>query len=819
MAAIPAIGLLVDWLEDEYQNETLAGVEDAARERGVSLVCYPGGVLDSPARFGKDRNFIYDLATRDCIDALVVVAGPIINHAGAQRLEDYLRPLAGMPICTISVPLPGVPSVLVDNTTGMREAVLSFVEQRRLDRVGFIRGPIANPEAELRYSVYRDVLRETGIPFDPDLVAVGDFRRRSGALAMRELLTRPGRPPQAVVAANDYMALGAMDELLDRGLRVPDDVALIGFDDLAESRFARVPLSTVRQPMRAAGRAALKLAVRLLNGEHVDAPEVLPTILVTRRSCGVRAGHRTATVHPPDVATLEQALIVTEPALAAQLRATTDQAAAVARAFVETVELGDPARFAEQLYGLADRATRAGGDVSIWQNVVSALRDHVAQILAAFPGAEARIETIWHLARMRLSELAERLRAEQVIRLTRHVQAMRRVGEAVLPALNIAEIMQVAADELANMDIEAAYVSLFDGDRMSEEATLVLSWEQGDAQPSSAPRRFPSRQLVPDLEKLRARRRSLVVEPIYFQTEQLGFAVFQMGPRDGLVYETLREQISSALKRGRLLKQLLDETVLRQRAEQEQLQKEVQIAVSIQTSILPRNPAVEGLEIAARMLPANEVGGDYYDVLPREGGCWIGIGDVAGHGLRTGLVMLMIQSTISGIVQLEPEAAPSAVVRAVNRALFDNVRQRLLQDEHATLTLLRYRRDGTLVFSGGHEDILVYRASEARVDVIPTPGPWVGAVRVLESGLVDTELQLGDGDVLVLFTDGVTEARGIGRQLFGVDRLAALLRSVGSEPVESVLERLLGAVLEWSPERDDDVTLFVARYRAPQATS
>src|SRR5690606_17839050 len=124
------------------------------------------------------------------------------------------------------------------------------------------------------------------------------------------------------------------------------------------------------------------------------------------------------------------------------------------------------------------------------------------------------------------------------------------------------------------------------------------------------------------------------------------------------------------------------------------LEDEMEIAARIQTSILPQDLAVPGLEVGARMVPATEVGGDYYDVIPQVDGAWIGVGDVAGHGLRAGLVMLMVQSAVASLVRERPGASPRDLVATLNVTIADNVRRRLQQDEHVTFSLLRYRRSG-----------------------------------------------------------------------------------------------------------------------------
>ena len=152
------LALLVDWLEDEYQNEVVAGVADAARELGVNLICFAGGVLRSPHRFAAQRNAVYDLAGVESVDGLMLMSGTLGNHIGPEELSAFCERYRPLPICSIAIPLAGIPSVLVDNATGMRDLIVHLVAAHGCREVAFIRGPEANDEAERRYRVYRDVL-------------------------------------------------------------------------------------------------------------------------------------------------------------------------------------------------------------------------------------------------------------------------------------------------------------------------------------------------------------------------------------------------------------------------------------------------------------------------------------------------------------------------------------------------------------------------------------------------------------------------------------------------------------------------------------
>jgi serine phosphatase RsbU (regulator of sigma subunit) len=205
------------------------------------------------------------------------------------------------------------------------------------------------------------------------------------------------------------------------------------------------------------------------------------------------------------------------------------------------------------------------------------------------------------------------------------------------------------------------------------------------------------------------------------------------------------------------------------------------------------------------------VGGDCYDVIPFEGGAWLTIGDVAGHGLGPGVVMMMLQSSVAAVLRQDPHVSPAAALDVVNAVLFDNVKRRLGQDEHATLMLLRYEHDGRVVFAGAHEEPLVYRQRLGRVEALPAPGLWMGIKPVVSGQMPESELRLELGDVLLLYTDGAVEAMNGQRQQLGVERLARELEAVHSEPAERIRDHLLETVRRWTDRQRDDITIVVVR--------
>src|SRR5262249_53241849 len=157
-----------------------------------------------------------------------------------------------------------------------------------------------------------------------------------------------------------------------------------------------------------------------------------------------------------------------------------------------------------------------------------------------------------------------------------------------------------------------------------------------------------------------------------------------------------------------------------------------------------------------------------------------------------------------------PDASPASIETMVNGIVYENVRSRMGRRDHATLSVLRYQRDGRLSFAGAHEDILVHRASTGDVEVVETPGTWIGAVKDIASATTETRIVLDPGDVVVLYTDGVTEARREGAQ-FGLDRLIDVVRASAASPVAAIRDAVTGAVAAWAPSPDDDVSVVVLR--------
>ncbi|MEV6960527.1 substrate-binding domain-containing protein [Streptomyces sp. NPDC051207] len=277
-AASPARAALLDLVFHDLGNpwavEILRGVEEAAHASGAGTV-----VSAIHGRSGAAREWLRNLRAR-ASDGVVLVTSAL-----EPGLYEELGVL-GVPVVVIDPagsPALDVPAIGAANWSGGLAATTHLLSLGHR-RIGMIAGPSRLLCSRARLDGYRAALEGVGIAVDGSLIVPGDFRPESGFTGCTTLLDLPA-PPTALFAASDQMALGAIEALRRRGLRVPQDMSVVGFDDLPEVRWSAPPLTTVRQPLADMGRLAVRTVLGLGRGEQPDASRVeLGTELMIRAS-------------------------------------------------------------------------------------------------------------------------------------------------------------------------------------------------------------------------------------------------------------------------------------------------------------------------------------------------------------------------------------------------------------------------------------------------------------------------------------------------------------------------------------------------------
>ncbi len=263
-----------------------------------------------------------------------------------------------------------------------------------------------------------------------------------------------------------------------------------------------------------------------------------------------------------------------------------------------------------------------------------------------------------------------------------------------------------------------------------------------------------------------------------------------------------------------LLKRNEAEAILQ--AENFRMAKELDMLRQMQRMILPNADeleAIEDLDIAGYMEPADEVGGDYYDVLYTDGIVTIGIGDVTGHGLESGILMVMTQTAVRTLKEIR-ELDPVKFLDALNRTIYKNV-LRMNSEKNLTLVILTYTK-GKISISGQHEETLVVRAGGEveRIDTMNLGFP-IGLDEEISDFINHTVIKLNPGDGVVLYTDGIPEAYNIDKQQYGIERLCEVVSQNWDGSAEEIKQAVADDVKQFigSQKVFDDITLVVIKQK------
>ncbi|MEO0013205.1 MAG: hypothetical protein RLZZ535_1594 [Cyanobacteriota bacterium] len=247
--------------------------------------------------------------------------------------------------------------------------------------------------------------------------------------------------------------------------------------------------------------------------------------------------------------------------------------------------------------------------------------------------------------------------------------------------------------------------------------------------------------------------------------------------------------------------------------ENTRLSSELEVTQRLQQMLLPKEKElhqIEALEIAGFSEAAAEIGGDYYDVVQHQGRIIIGIGDVSGHGLESGVLMLMVQTAIRTLIE-NNETDPKRLFEVLNRTIYKNV-QRLNSDKNISLSLVDYY-EGVLSISGQHEEILLVRQGEIeRIDTVDLGFP-LGLAESIEDFVFETKIPLAKSEVAVLYTDGITEAENSQGSHYGLNQLCAVVQQNWQRSAQDIRQAVIQDLRSHIGIEQvyDDITLVVLK--------
>jgi len=583
---------------NSYTSQLWLGANDGAKALDINIVTFSG--REQKVHDETNASWLYDqvdsLIDLNTLDGILVwTAGILKDHTFA---DQFLKRYAKVPTVSLGVDIPGNYRVLMDGYTGMVQLVSHLVTTCERRNIAFITGTPTNRDAQIRLQAYEDTLRQHGLPVRAELIVPGAFTwdsRAVGAQAVHELLDRRGLRPDAIVASSDDLAIGVLQALHQRGIRLPEAISVTGFDDIPDCISVYPALTTVAQPAYELAWRGVETLLAIIEGKPTPECTTIQTEVVIRHSCGARL--KTPWSFTPPIADKKSfpenanfaadhqqqvqgyfahTRTISRRSLINTLQPSRiGQASHESTAKIETILDGFEQAMLQQnpahllnpvqhlLYQLHEERI-----LIAWKNGLLALLEQFA--LSLSNPNDTHSTTGWQATALYLCQLLQsnlQFLFEQTVNAIAHYRHLQEqqmytqlhmVSRSLLILYDPERLATIFAEQLPQLGIDLAYVAIRSSfEAPSDQVRLITVYDR-EANLAEAPtnRLYKAAELASGHPILQDRRLSLVVVPLYSANVYAGFVVFTFGPRDYQFYMQLGSTLGYSIVNSFLLEQV-----------------------------------------------------------------------------------------------------------------------------------------------------------------------------------------------------------------------------------------------------------------------
>ncbi len=570
-----AIGLVINQIEGKYQTRIYRGLTDFAEDEGIDLYIFVGRSLSSPYENEDQCNTIYSLAKSKRLAGLVVTAGSIGSFLPVSGVAEFLASFAPLPVVTIGMSVPGIPSIRTNNKDGISAVIQHLVEVHHAHRIAFVGGPETSQDANERLEGYREALAEHGLVERKDIMYRCDFSFRGSQQVVESLSLDDGIPFDAVVAANDEMAIGFMTAMEKRGYRAPIDYLITGFDDVPEVEKCDPALASVSQPIYEEAVLAGKTLVSLIRGNSCSDLTVLKGKPVPRGSCGC---NEMSPIISRSQGQMQRNTTVASGTLREQLLASLRDELTLSAARINTAKEACGALF-DSLYldlrSFRERPlfimtlrdwldiTRDWDDApGIWRYILARLQSASLEKTEDMRG-HLYLEDIFKNAFAVLAHFTGREAGREVMSLRSYLERFKDLSRTLESATSVGDIIKAAHACAKGFTLDGiAFCLHVEGPKPLGNGGSGRCGGRGDedgkpydlmrwSAPGSADAVFPAEDIAPDEafpRQSRDRRREIVIMPLQGMNVSFGYIAFEGNKTPSIIFDTIRDYVSRAFE-------------------------------------------------------------------------------------------------------------------------------------------------------------------------------------------------------------------------------------------------------------------------------
>jgi len=555
------IGVIVNYLYEGYQMKILSGIFSKAEKLNTDIYVFVGGDLNPNNIESQRRNKIYDLISKKNIDGLIILGLVVgFNLPKEKIIKFYKRFYPHLPIVSVGLETEEIPCVISDNRKGFKDLLIHLIEDHKYKNIAYVAGPPNNEEAQIRNKTFYDTLKEYNIEIKQEYIYESDFNTPQGIYAIRAFLDERKIKPDVIVFSNDNMAIAGLEELKRRKIKVPNEIAITGFDNILESTFIEPPLSTVEQNLSELGEKAIELCYSLISGYEIPKKIEIPTKMIIRESCGCtkfnirlpkKEGKIWSKISDLKKDRKEFYLLLNE-YLISNIETKNSQNIK----WIENIIK----KFYNSIIDKKENLITEIEDLLLNNNIDLELMEETFNNLNSF--IDMHFENSLHQKAKNLilqsinilKEYKEIRLKYEIFKTNNLIDHLGYIGADLLSTFQMDEILNRVSYRLTEIDLNTFYIFMYQKDSNFTKAKNILSVVDGKIKTKE--------KCILDIEELLPnsllpkRRLNLIFEPLFVEDDHLGYIVFEYGPKKGVIYEILRAEISGGIKGALMIEEL-----------------------------------------------------------------------------------------------------------------------------------------------------------------------------------------------------------------------------------------------------------------------
>lgn len=542
------IGLFLCQMEGGSEIPIWKAVITTSEALGWEIIVFPGRSIDSPYQNEARHNIIYQFLKSENLDGLIINSGTLGNYLGINQMFDLLKNQVKVPMISLFMKIPGVPSIVVHGKTAIRAAMKHFYQNHHAENIFFVKGPENNPVAEERFEGYMEGLAEINSNYNSSFVFQGDFTGNDSEVIASQVKEKLDGHKTAILFSNDEMAVGVTRALIRDGVKIPEDLMVCGFDNIEDTALMKPQLTTIGQPLYKIGEEAVNLLKLILDRQEFPLELALPCQLIKRESCGCGNDFDGKRMNQ------EKRRHWKSPGMILHNYSSYYPKSGKAETVLATIIIHaiDPDKYQSskklRTMDLMERGLKKAQYPEYWQNLLNQLK-YMEELT---PEQYSLIERLEWLAQREMW----RKESEKRIQNQAKLWNLQLLNNELNRIVTIENLEGALSNALPVFGIQRFAVAFYPQNQSSGEQShsfidmleLVAVWATGSKQ-----HQLPEKKIYPSLGVLTNSlwniflEKSVVVLPLFKADHQFGLLILDINLEEEIIYEIIREQLSQFL--------------------------------------------------------------------------------------------------------------------------------------------------------------------------------------------------------------------------------------------------------------------------------